>query len=147
MHRAAYRGFAASDSFIINHPVWGRFEAGSPQAATRWHEFQRDAAGKYTQLQEGTLGTDSISRWMGSIGMDKFRNIAIGYSVGSATLPLGIRYQGRLFTDPLGTMGSGEGIIQNGEGVQIACGTEEEGACRDGDYTGMSIDPLDDCTF
>jgi PKD repeat protein len=53
----------------------------------------------------------------------------------------GIRYTGRLASDPLGQMTLGEGTIVNGSGVQTTTNS------RWGDYTDMTVDPVDDCTF
>jgi hypothetical protein len=67
--------------------------------------------------------------------------MALGYSVsdGASTYP-GLRYTGRLVTDPLSTMPQGEGVIVNGTGSQT-------GSQRWGDYTSLNVDPVDDCTF
>jgi hypothetical protein len=66
----------------------------------------------------------------------------LGYSVvnGTTVFP-GIRYTGRLAGDPLGQMTLGEGTIINGSGVQTNTNS------RWGDYTDMTVDPTDDCTF
>jgi hypothetical protein len=77
---------------------------------------------------------------MGSIAMDQSGNIALGYSVSSGTINPGIRYTGRLSTDPLGTM-QAENTIINGGGSQLT------NLNRWGDYSSMSVDPVDDCTF
>src|SRR5207237_29577 len=49
-------------------------------------------------------------------------------------------YTGRLVTDPINTMPQGEASIINGTGSQT-------GSNRWGDYTDMTVDPVDDCTF
>ena len=79
---------------------------------------------------------------MGSIAQDRLGNIALGYSVvnGVDVYP-GIRYTGRLSSDPLGQLTLGEGTIINGSGVQLTTNS------RWGDYTSMNVDPTDDCTF
>jgi hypothetical protein len=78
---------------------------------------------------------------MGSIAMDKVGDIAVGYSASSTSVYPSIRYTGRLPTDPLGTMASSENIILNGAGSQLA------NLSRWGDYSSMTVDPTDDCTF
>ena len=79
---------------------------------------------------------------MGSIAMDKKGDIALGYSVvnGTTVYP-GIRYTGRLAGDTLGDMTLGEGTVINGSGVQTTTNS------RWGDYTDMTVDPVDECTF
>ena len=77
---------------------------------------------------------------MPSIAMDKDGNIALGYSKSSTTVIPGIYITGRLATDPAGTMGA-EIEMQAGLGVQLGGGN------RWGDYTSMTLDPIDQCTF
>jgi len=77
---------------------------------------------------------------MGSIAMDHVGNMALGYSASSGSINPAIRYTGRLAGDTLGQMTQGEGTIINGTGSQT-------GLNRWGDYSDMSIDPVDDCTF
>jgi hypothetical protein len=79
---------------------------------------------------------------MGSAAMDRSGDLAIGYSVsdGTSTNP-GIRYAGRLASDPAGQLSQGERTLVNGTGVQT------QGTSHWGDYSTMSVDPSDDCTF
>jgi hypothetical protein len=77
---------------------------------------------------------------MGSIAMDKVGDIALGYSVSSTSLFPNIRYTGRLPSDPRGTM-EGEKSIRVGGGSQLPK------LNRWGDYSSISVDPVDDCTF
>jgi len=65
----------------------------------------------------------------------------LGYSVSSSTLHPAIRYTGRLATDVLNTM-QAENSILEGLGSQTGSNLS-----RWGDYSMMSIDPVDDCTF
>jgi len=109
----------------------------------RWYEI-RTPGTTPTIFQQGTFApglTDGVHRWMGSIAMDRAGNMALGYSAsdGTAVFP-SLRYTGRLVTDPLGQMPQGEGVIHNGTGSQT-------GSARWGDYTAMTVDPVDDCTF
>jgi hypothetical protein len=76
---------------------------------------------------------------MGSIASDNQGNIALGFSASSATIRPQIRYAGRLATDPLGIL-SGERHLFDGTGSQW----DQE---RWGDYSDMTVDPVDDCTF
>ncbi len=138
-HRLAYRNFGKHESFVTNQSV----EAGPGVAGVRWYEIRR-TNGVYSVHQQGTYApADGVNRWMGSVAMDKNGNMAVGYSVvnGTDVFP-GIRYTGRLSSDPLGDMGSlGEEIVINGTGVQRTTNS------RWGDYTSMNVDPVDNCTF
>ncbi len=137
--RLAYRNFKTYESLVTNQSV----EATPGVAGARWYEIRRDENGAYSIYQQGTYDQgDGVHRWMGSIAMDKKGNMALGYSVvnGTTVFP-GIRYTGRLAGDPLGQMTLGEGTIINGTGVQTNTNS------RWGDYTDMTVDPTDDCTF
>jgi len=136
--RLAYRNFGNYESLVTNQAV----EASPGIAGERWYEIRR-VNGAYSVYQQGTYApTDGVDRWMGSIAQDRKGNMALGYSVvnGTDVYP-GIRYTGRLAGDPLGDMTLGEGVIANGTGVQTTFNS------RWGDYTAMTIDPSNDCTF
>jgi hypothetical protein len=134
MWRLAYRNFGDHDTLVATHSV----ATGSGNVGIRWYEIRNPGAAPAV-YQQGTLAPDSSFRWMGSITMDQMGNMALGYSESSSTMDPGIYYTGRLATDPLGTM-EGEALVMAGAGV-------EQGTYRWGDYSGMSIDPVDDCTF
>jgi hypothetical protein len=72
--------------------------------------------------------------------MDKAGDIALGYSASSGTVEPSIRYTGRVPTDPPGTMAA-EAIILGGIGSQL------RNLNRWGDYSSMTLDPTDDCSF
>jgi len=134
MYRLAYRNFGDHESLVVNHSV----TAGSV-VGVRWYEV-RNPGGTPTVYQQGTFAPDSIYRWMGSMAMDRSGNIALGYSASSAQDRPSIRYTGRASTDALGTL-QAETIALTGAGSQ------QSGLSRWGDYSSMSVDPSDDCTF
>ncbi len=140
MYRLVYRNMGSYESLLAVHSVKAGGTNSKPVAGVRWYEF-RNPFGAVTVYQQGTYSlSDSISRWMGSIAMDKNGSIALGYSASGASLFPGIRYTGRLASDPLGQMTQGEGIMYSGTGYQ-------SGVNRWGDYSSLSVDPVDDCTF
>jgi hypothetical protein len=77
---------------------------------------------------------------MGSIAMDKAGNVALGFSVSSDSLDPSVAIVGRTPTDPLGVMEAPLYLV-NGTGVQV------KSFKRWGDYSSMSVDPQDGCTF
>src|SRR5215831_10104890 len=134
MYRLAYRNFGDHEALVVNHAI-----TSGTSAAIRWYEI-RSPGSSPTVFQQGTFAPDANFRWMGSAGMDHVGNIAVGYSISSSTLRPGIRFTGRAPGDPLGTMGT-EVDITDGVGSQTG------GLSRWGDYSSLSVDPVDDCTF
>jgi hypothetical protein len=142
MYRLAYRNFTgtgAHESLVVNQSVTVSGNRRSSVTGVRWYEL-RDPNGTPTVFQQGTFSPNSNSRWMGSIAMDKFGDIAVGYSESSGSLFPSVAYTGRVPTDPLGTM-EAENLVFQGSGSQTG------GLHRWGDYSSMSVDPVDDCTF
>ena len=132
MFRLAYRHFADGHiSLVATHSI-------NTPTSLRWYEIE-DPGGTPVVFQQGTFTPDSNYRWMGSIAMDQSGDIALGYSVSSASMYPAMRYTTRLQSDPLGTMDAENSIIE-GPAAQV-------GSNRWGDYSAMQIDPSDDCTF
>ena len=139
-YRLSYRNFGTHEAMVINHPV-----ATGGTSGIRWYEL-RNASGQNlgnaapVVHQQGTFSPDATYRWMGSAALDKTGGIAIGYNVSSSTVRPSIRYTGRGPGDPLGTLGS-EADILTGSFSQTS------GLARWGDYSTISVDPVDGCTM
>jgi hypothetical protein len=136
MFRLQYRNFGGYQTLVTNHTV----DAGSGVAGVRWYELRNSGSG-WSVYQQGTYAPDSDSRWMGSAAMNSSGTIAVGYSVSSSSTYPSIRYAGRLATDPLGVLSQGETTLIGGSGSQTST------YYRWGDYSTLSLDPTDDCTF
>ena len=113
----------------------------------QWYEFRNAGASNtaVTVFQQGSYDPTTDYRWMGSMAMDNSQNIALGYSKSSTTVKPGLYITGRLSTDAPGTMGA-EATVLAGTGVQLVVGGINPGN-RWGDYSAMTIDPMDQCTF
>jgi hypothetical protein len=130
MYRLAWRKFAdGHEALVTSHTITTGY---------RWYEV-RDPNGTPTVFQQGTFAPDASTRWMGSIAMDQNGNMAMGYTLGSATIFPSVFFTGRVPSDPAGTMET-EQVIVNGAGSQTS-------PTRWGDYSAMTVDPVDDCTF
>lgn len=141
MYRLAYRKFAdGHEAMVLNHAVKVGTTKRNSYSATRWYEIRNPSGATPVVYQQSTFAPDSTSRWMGSIAMDKMGNIALGYSASSKTIKPALRHATRLATDALNTLTNETTIVQ-GTGAQT--GT----LSRWGDYSHMSVDPVDDCTF
>lgn len=167
MFRLAYRRFPDHESLLVSHSV----DSGppNPRTSVRWYELRDPSAASPTVFQQSTYAPDTRHRWMSSIAMDKAQNMAIGYSASStATFP-GIRYASRGVNDPLNRLGP-ETRLKDGQGTQRCKLANERCLCpiqddsgrpildrsgnvrcdtvsRWGDYSSLTIDPNDDCTF
>ena len=130
-----FRNDEEHGTLLASHAV----QMADGQLGLRWYEI-RDPLGAARVYQQGSFAPDTTSRWMGSIGMDKAGNSALGYNVAGADTPPGIGYTGRQRTDPPGRM-QGEEVIFNGAGVQPGNAplARASGA--------LALDPIDGCTF
>jgi len=139
MDRLVYRNFGTHESLLVTKSVTAG--AGSGIA---WWEL-RLPSGTPTIYQQGIYApADNNWRWMPSAAMDQAGDIALGYSIssdGSGVSHPSIAWTGRLAGDPLGSMGTQAEVVTN------AGAASETGATRWGDYTSMTVDPADDCTF
>ena len=137
MFRAAYRNFGDHESLVSNYTV-----SSGGVAGIRWFELRNVTSGSPARAQESTYQPDSTYRWMGSAAMDQAGNLALGFSASSAAAFPSIGYAARLSTDPANQLSQGETTMVAGGGSQL-----HTPQSRWGDYSAMSVDPTDDCTF
>ena len=132
MYRAQHTRFVGHNSIVLTHAV----DMGGNRSAVRWYELRDAHDGNWSVHQSGTWDPDGTSsRWMSSAAMDAYGNIGMAYSVCDATsVYAGLRYTGRLSTDPLGQMTFAEESAIEGTGSQTVTD-------RFGDYGHMSLDP------
>ena len=148
MFRAAYRNFIDHESLVVSHSVDP--SVAGVASGVRWYDFR--LSGKPDAIcpsypcvyQQGTFADvpGGQSRWMASAAMDAGENMLLGYSTtgtAAGTDNHSIRYTGRIKADAPGVMTAPEALL--------VTGTANNGNSRWGDYTSMSVDPIDDCTF
>jgi hypothetical protein len=145
MYRVAYRNFGTHESLVFNQTVRTSPAAQTYRGGVRLYELRRNALSvppfaPFTVHESATVGDNESSRWMGSAAQDYQGNLAVGYSLGSETKKPSVFYTGKLASEPAGTFRNEENFVL-GTGVQKAFGF------RWGDYSAMSVDPSDDCTF
>jgi hypothetical protein len=136
MPRLSYRNFGTYESLLVSQTI----QAGpkTKQTAVRWYELRSHDKGLPTVYQSGTIRPDTTNfRFMPSIAQDQDGNAAVGYSVSSSTTHPGIRAS--WWNLPSKTTPA-ELLIQSGTG-------DEEDTNLWGDYTSMTVDPVDGCTF
>ncbi len=134
MFRLAYRNYGDHESLVANHTV-----KGGDRGALRWYEI-RNPGGTPNVYQQATITDPSVSYWLGSIAQDIAGNTAVGFSVSSHDVFPSVYIAGRAASNPLNAMYGPLGIV-DGTGSQF------QSYHRWGDYSAMTIDPTDDCTF
>jgi hypothetical protein len=163
MYRASARAYPPASGLptqlVINHVA----DAGNGLQGVRWvdfslnyidliykHGFENTPGESHALLEptindEGLFSPDLTSRWMGAISIDRSTNLGLGYSVASTSIFPSVRYTGRNQDDPKGEMRNEQNCVV-GAGVQTF--VDQTGrAGRWGDYSSMSVDPVDQCTF
>ena len=156
MFRFPYRNYGdrevVAGNFTVNVNTGGGNDAG-----IRWFILQRTGGGAWSVADQGTYAPQPtgapafVHRFMGSLAMDRFGNLALGYTRSSAQhITAGATdgfasavYTGRLAGDVPGLLPQPEFVIQAGTGALGASGA----LTRWGDYYTMVVDPVDDCTF
>lgn len=152
MHRLAYRNLGTPaapinsivGSFTVNVGGVTPSSAATYQAGIRWFELRR-TGDTFSVFDQGTLVSGAVdpaagkNNWMGSITTDSQGNLALGFSQSSTTQDADIRIAGRTGA-PTGALNEGEAMFFDATGSQT-------GSSRWGDYSMMSVDPSDDCTF
>src|SRR6266513_557491 len=149
MMQNQYRNIGGVESLWVNHTT------GNPSSSTptgiQWAQINVTGGNiNTTPVQEQIFGPglDASNRFMGSLAVDHVGNMAVGYSASSFSIPPDIRYAGRLVSDPANTLPQTEVTMLPSvtRGVQTGnCGSSS--CTRWGDYSAMSVDPTDDCTF
>ena len=128
-NRSGTESLWADQTIILNYP--------NGPTAVRWYQFNV-TGGTFpatpAQQQDWSNGNDGLWRWMPAIAADANGNVAIGYSVSSASTFPGISYAGRLATDPPNNLGQGEAVMTAGGGSQTSA------SGRWGDYSMTTLD-------
>jgi len=151
MYRANARAFPDGAptriSLVVNHVVLGDVDQGG----INWVHFNLDDHGANpgtptaldkTLVDEGVYAPDADNRWMGSVAIDQSGNIGVGFSKSSENIHPQIEISGRTYGDVPGTLRDEVNCTDG-----IANGSQTSTSQRWGDYSSMSVDPVDQCTF
>ncbi|HKB68576.1 MAG TPA: carboxypeptidase regulatory-like domain-containing protein, partial [Pyrinomonadaceae bacterium] len=143
MYRLSYRNFGTTETLIANHTVNA---ATNPafRAGVRFYQLNRVApAAPFTIGEQQTWApADTEQRWMGSAANNFQGDVAVGFSTSSLTVSPSVRYAARLGTDTAGT-----GLIQGETVIEAGGGSQTHTSGRWGDYSDITVDPSDDCSF
>jgi hypothetical protein len=136
MQRLVYRNFGNHESILAGHSV----ATGGKGGGIRWYEFRLNKQRDPVLYQQSTYAPDADYRWLGSMAMDRKGNIGLGYSYGGTSAFPGQRFAARIAKDPKGQLTFRESVLAEGLSSQTA-------SLRWEDYTNITVDPADDCTF
>jgi hypothetical protein len=136
IQRLVYRNFGDHESILAEHSVATAAHTGG----VRWYEFRLNKQRDPVLYQQGTYAPDAFYRWLGSMAMDRKGGIGVGYSFGGDPHYPGQRFAARLAKDPKGQLTFHESVLAEGQASQT-------GSLRWEDYTNITVDPSDDCTF
>lgn len=141
MYRVAYRNSGSFDSLVFNQSVRVTPSDQTYRAGVRLYELRRNSPASAFAVNEAvTVGSAETSRFMGAAAMDHRGDLAVAYSTSNENKQPSIVYTGRTPLDPAGTLRPETELIV-GSGVQKAFGF------RWGDYSGLAVDPVNDCDF
>jgi hypothetical protein len=135
MLRGQTRDDGIRKSAVLTHTV---DVDGSGRAGMRWYELRNHKDRGWELKKENTFSPDSDNRWMGAIAMTASGSTCIGYSISSETRYPSIGIAGRKGRS--NHMNIRELIAFDGN----AAGNVQRLTARWGDYSSMSIDPVDD---
>ncbi len=149
MFRAAYRNYIDHESLVVSHSV--NPSVSGLVSGVRWYDFRLSGPADATCptypciYQQGTIADEpgGRNRWMSSLAMDSAENILVSYTATGQTAGSdnhSTRYTGRAKGDPPGLMTVPEATIVTGTANNTS-------NTRWGDYSSVTIDPADDCTF
>jgi hypothetical protein len=136
IQRLVYRNFGNHESILAEHSVATAAHGGG----VRWYEFRLNKQRDPVLYQQSTYAPGGFYRWLASIAMDRKGDIGIGYSFGGDPNYPGQRFAARRAKDAKGQLTYRESVLAEGQASQSS-------SLRWEDYTNITVDPSDDCTF
>ncbi len=145
MYRLQYVNFGSHESLAVTHSVnvGTGVTAATYRSGVRYYEFRKaPGAAPYVVQEQGTFApADGVYRWMGSAALNAAGDLAVGFSASSTSVFPSMRYAARFAADPAGSLAQGEQTLFAATGSQTSTGS------RWGDYSNLSVDPSDDCSY
>ncbi len=136
MWRLQYRRWQDYQSLVGNYTV---DVDGNDTAAVRWFELRASGDDPWTLFQEGSYSPDADHHWMAAIAMDGAGNMLMGMNAASSVSYPSLVLTGRQKGDPLNIMTAAKSTL--------GAGGDSNFSNRYGDYSALTVDPDDDCTF
>ncbi|HEX6791813.1 MAG TPA: hypothetical protein VF247_10930, partial [Candidatus Krumholzibacteria bacterium] len=133
------------------HTIKPTLGADSPQATAHWYRIGTVNLAALTVADQGNVGGEDViagaHTWIPAVHVDKCDNMAIGYSLSSPAMYASAYYATRALSDPPGTIGASVLLAAGVDYCIRTFTTSTTAASRWGDYSGMSLCPVDETTF
>ncbi|MEO6589765.1 MAG: hypothetical protein ABIP06_10715, partial [Pyrinomonadaceae bacterium] len=145
MMQNQYTNIGGNESVWLTHTVRNSTTAGI--AVPRWYELSVTGGTVAAATTQSAFHQpdNTVNRFIPSLAVDRMGDMMLGYSASNSAMKPAIRYAGRLFGDPASTLPQTETDLIQGAGTQVgSCGAT---CTRWGDYSAMTLDPVDGCTF
>jgi hypothetical protein len=123
----------------------------SPQATAHWFRFNTTVLAALSVGDQGNVGGEDIAAgthtWMPAVHVDKCDNMAIGFSASGPGVYAGAYYATRGIADPAGTIGASVVLAAGLDFYVRTFSSSLTAASRWGDYSGLSLCPVDETNF
>jgi hypothetical protein len=122
------------------------------EVTARWWRFNcpGPAAG-ITLADQGDAGAEDLGAntytWFPHVEVDANLNMAIGFSASNGAIYAGAYYATRNAGDPAGTVGATMTLATGLDYYIRTFTTSTTASSRWGDYSGLALDPVDQCSF
>lgn len=147
MFRLSYRNFGNKETLVANHTVNATGTVATYRAGVRLYQLSRATPASNWSIDEqttwaGASPADTEHRWMGSAAQNYLGDLALGFSVSSVATSPSVRYAAKLASDP-----AGGGLAQGEQTLVAGSSAQTSTSGRWGDYSDLTVDPSDDCSF
>jgi hypothetical protein len=121
------------------------------QATAHWYRFNTTTLAALSVGDQGNVGGEDIAAgehtYMANVHVDKCDNMAIGFSASGPLTYAGAYYATRALGDPAGTIGNSQLLAAGLDFYVRTFTTSLTAASRWGDFSGMSLCPVDESNF
>ncbi len=121
------------------------------QATAHWYRLGTAVLAALTVADQGNAGGEDIAAgthtFMPAVHVDKCDNMALGYSGSGPLIFAGAYYATRKTGDPAGTIGNSQTLAAGLDYYIRTFTTSTTASSRWGDYSGLSLCPVDEATF
>ncbi len=125
----------SSNLILKNGSIWGVQTVSTDRSAIRWFEIDQNTN---QLLQEGLIADSKLDFYFGSIAVNEFNNIAIGFSASGESQ----------FASSYAVLGETQsGVTTFGKPLLLKAGADNYFGGRWGDYSATVLDPTDPFSF